>query len=189
MNDSTHTMSLAETILSRRSWLGFGTDLVSVDEVIRIADLARFTPSEQNLQPWRLVVAQGEALERMIPALLGANVAKAREAGTLVVFAGDQGVIDDSAVASVFYETRCRRDFVFRNTALFLMTFMLAAQASGYVSRPLAGFDESALAAACGLADNEIPVAVMLLAPSPTTDHPEPQPARRPASSFVRILR
>ncbi len=157
---------VAQALEDRRSCAGFRPFLVGLDEICSIAEVAGLAPSELDLQPWRVHVAQGSALDRVCSALLESNVAKARAAGTALVLSGDTATVDDSPVAARFYENRSRRDFVLRNVSMYLMAFMLVAESRGLATRPMAGFDEEALSAVCGFAPTQFPVAVLLIGAS-----------------------
>ena len=179
--------TLVQVLADRRSCVSFLPYLVEVEEIRSIAEAAGLTPSEQDLQPWRVHVAQGAALDRVCSTLLDSNVPKARAAGTALVFSGDTATVDDSPIAARFYEKRSRRDFVIRNVSMYLMAFMLVAESRGFATRPMAGFDEDALSSVCGFAPTQFPVAVLLIGAS---DGPRPdQRGNRldPAMVVVRL--
>lgn len=178
---------VVQALKDRRSCISFRPYLVGLDEICSIAEVAGLTPSEQDLQPWRVHVAQGAALDRVCSALLDSNVPKARAAGTALVFSGDTATVDDSPIAARFYENRSRRDFVVRNVSMYLMAFMLVAESRGLATRPMAGFDEEALSAVCGFAPTQFPVAVLLIGASDGR-RPEQRSARLdPAVTVVPL--
>ncbi|HST40899.1 MAG TPA: nitroreductase family protein [Conexibacter sp.] len=144
----------------RRSWLGWTGEPLARDAIEQLVRLAHQSPSECNTQPWRFAVAQGAALERLLPVFLASNRDKLREAGTAVVVLGDLAAIDADPKASAFYSVSpfTPRDFAMRNASLAAMSFMLAATAHGYGARPMVGFDPHALIAETGLPPEWLPV-------------------------------
>ena len=58
-------MELNETILRRRSIRAFRPDTVPAAVIREILDLARWTPSFANTQPWEFIVVGGEVLEEL----------------------------------------------------------------------------------------------------------------------------
>lgn len=178
---------VVQTLENRRSCVGFRPSLVTLDEICSMAVVAGLTPSEMDLQPWRIHVAQGEALDRVCSALLESNVPKARAAGTALVLSGDTATVDDSPVAARFYENRSRRDFVLRNVSMYLMAFMLVAESRGLATRPMAGFDEDVLSAVCGFAPTQFPVAVLLVGQSDGRRPEQRGPRLDPAVMVLRL--
>jgi nitroreductase len=58
-------MNLSETILNRKSVRAFLPDPVSRSVVSEIVELARWSPSWGNTQPWEIIVADGEKTRRL----------------------------------------------------------------------------------------------------------------------------
>lgn len=145
----TATSVFAALCEQRRSWLGWTGEPLSREEVTSLVRLAHLAPSECNAQPWRFVVAQGEALEWLLPVFLASNRDKLREAGTAVLVFGDVATIEADPKASAFYarSSFTARDFAMRNASLAAMGFLLAATAHGYGARPMVGFDPEQLVA------------------------------------------
>jgi nitroreductase len=139
---------LSELARSRRSCCGFTGEQLSAELIEELVGIAATAPSEVNLQPWRFVVALGEAsLERVMPAFLEPNQPKVRAAGNVVLMYGDLSVIESSPPAAGFYSLgfTTARDFAIRNASLASMLFMLACHARGLATRPMAGYDPAAL--------------------------------------------
>ncbi len=57
-------MDLIEAIESRRSIRGFMSELVPIESIAEILNLARRAPSATNCQPWEFIVLLGESLEK-----------------------------------------------------------------------------------------------------------------------------
>ncbi|HEY9095664.1 MAG TPA: nitroreductase family protein [Hydrogenophaga sp.] len=79
-----------------------------------------------------------------------------------------------------------QRDEAIRSGSLAAMTLMLAAQAMGWVSAPLGGFDAAGLAQAFGLTPNELPV--MLVSVGQPGPGNWPRKARRPVREVLEIV-
>lgn len=144
----------------RRSWLGWTGEPVARDVLLDLIRQAHWSPSECNAQPWRFVVAQGEALERLLPFFLASNHDKLVEAGTVVVALGDLATVDADPKAAAFYARSAftPRDYAMRNVALAAMSFMYAATAHGLGARPMVGFAPDALVAELKLPASWLPV-------------------------------
>jgi nitroreductase len=95
--------SLARLASERRSWLGFTGEKLSEDLIKEVVSIARTAPSDANLQPWRFVVLLGkERVEQVIPAFLGFNQEKIRNAGNLILVYADPAM-DKFPPAAEFY--------------------------------------------------------------------------------------
>lgn len=79
-----------------------------------------------------------------------------------------------------------QRDEAIRSGSLAAMTLMHAAQAMGWVSAPLGGFDAEALGKAFGLAPTEVPV--MLVAVGRSGPDNWPRKMRRPVDEVLQIV-
>ena len=79
-----------------------------------------------------------------------------------------------------------QRDEAIRSASLAAMTLMHAAQAMGWVSAPLGGFDADALSIAFGLAPTEVPV--MLVAVGQSGPDNWPRKMRRPVEEVLAIV-
>jgi nitroreductase len=56
-------MSVESCVRSRKSVRAYKPDLVSLEEIRTILDIARHSPSGGNLQPWKMIVLSGDALK------------------------------------------------------------------------------------------------------------------------------
>ncbi len=65
-------MSLEESILTRRSVRGFLDKPVPQDVLDQVFGIAQHAPSTCNIQPWIVLVASGEARDRIRAKLIGA---------------------------------------------------------------------------------------------------------------------
>lgn len=171
-------LPFAELNASRRSWLGFTGERVPEELVRVIVEEATLAPSGSNLQPWRFVVAGPEQLDRFADGL-GSNLAKVRDAGTLVVVFADPNAVEASERAKDFYDggRTSRRDFAVRNASLVAMNVMLAAWSHGVASRPMIGFEPFLVREAAKAPRHWVPVLCLALGyPDETAEQP---PRRR----------
>ena len=58
-------MSLASAVRTRRSVRGFLPDRVPQETLNKVFDLARWSPSGTNIQPWQVYVASGETRDQL----------------------------------------------------------------------------------------------------------------------------
>jgi nitroreductase len=63
-------MELNDAVHGRRSIRVFLPDPVPRETIIKIADLARWAPSWGNIQPWELVVADGEKAQQLATSIV-----------------------------------------------------------------------------------------------------------------------
>lgn len=63
-------MELNDAVHGRRSIRAFLPDPVPRESIMKIVDLARWAPSWGNIQPWELVVADGEKTQQLVNALV-----------------------------------------------------------------------------------------------------------------------
>lgn len=164
----------AELNRTRRSWLGYTGEVVP-DELIRdIVAEAALAPSGSNLQPWRVVVAGRDQLDRFADAL-GSNLEKVRDAGTLLVVFGDPNAVEEKEGAKGFYDggKTSRHDFAVRNGSLLAMNLMLAAWSHGVATRPMIGFEPFLVREAAKAPRHWVPVVAMAVGyPDPDAEQP-----------------
>ncbi|RUL86444.1 nitroreductase family protein [Tautonia sociabilis] len=158
-------MTAAEAILRRRSSPRFDPDLpVTGEELVRLLGLARHSPSQHNLQPWRFLVVRDRAnrdrLRRWAfghPALADAPVAllllgylypHRSHWDAILKQMRMQAYIDSEAVFR--RDAEVRRDlaaepdlgcWACKNAMLAAATLMIAAEGLGLASCPIDRFD------------------------------------------------
>lgn len=72
-------MNISEAIKKRQSVRGFLKKKVKREQLIRILETARYSPSGANSQPWQVAVVTGETKEKIAAALLAAFRSGAKE--------------------------------------------------------------------------------------------------------------
>ena len=63
-------MKFNDAVLSRRSIRAFLPDPVPREKIIKIIDISRWAPSWGNIQPWEIVVADGEKTKLLAEAFV-----------------------------------------------------------------------------------------------------------------------
>ncbi len=63
-------MKLNDAVLSRRSIRAFLPDPVQREKILKIIELARWAPSWGNIQPWEIIVADGEKTKLLAEAFV-----------------------------------------------------------------------------------------------------------------------
>lgn len=177
--------------LIRRRWSPRAFDAhraVPRDDLLKLFEAARWTPSSFNEQPWHFVVADRrrtpEVFEGLIASLEGRNPAWARSAPVLVLV----------AVRLRHASTATENSHAWYDTGQAVANLTLQATAAGLSIRQMRGFDAEAARAACRVPPDFIAAVVMAIgyAGDPETlaherhRQAEHQPRkRRPLSEFV----
>lgn len=184
----------------------FDRDFVLSDaEIADLLAVAVRAPSAYNLQNWRFVAVRSPEAKRRLRDAAFRQV-KVEEASVVVVICGQKpdadtlperlapavaaGILSASAVetwragaASHYAEPQAARDEAIRSATLASAFLMLAAEAKGFASCPMVGFDPSAVQEAFDLGTDEVPV--LLLAIGRAAAGNRAQKARRPIDEVV----
>jgi nitroreductase len=175
-----------------------------IEDLVRLATRA---PTAYNLQNWRFIaVRTPEAKARLRGLAYGQ--AKVSEAAVtfivcgllpdhadiptrLVPFIKDGFMSADTASSwkenarTQYADPRLARDEAVRSASLGAATLIYTAEAMGFVSGPMIGFDAEGVACAFGLAPHEVPV--MLVAIGRAAAGNWPQKPRRPLAEVLQI--
>jgi len=179
---------------------------ISEAEIREIVADAIQAPSSYNIQHWRFVAVTDPEKKKQLQAAAH-NQTKVGQASATMIVLGDlhgyeklgkilsplvksgaitQDAVDSSAkrAASAYAgNPQLQRDEAIRSGALAGMTFMIAAQARGYVTGPMIGFDPEQVKKLFRISDRYVPV--MLI----TLGYPAPgNAARRPRLSVDEVL-
>ncbi|HEX4358603.1 MAG TPA: malonic semialdehyde reductase [Pseudonocardia sp.] len=129
----------------------FTDEPVSDDQLRAIYELTKFAPTSANTQPLRvLYVQKGEARDRLVPHMLGANGSKTAAAPAVAVLAADLGFHEH--IPTVFpirpemkdsFEANPegREAHAKFNATLQAGYFLLGVRAAGLAAGPMTGFD------------------------------------------------
>ena len=179
---------------------------ISEAEIREIIADATQAPSSFNIQHWRFVAVTDPEKKRLLQAAAH-NQAKVGQASATMIVLGDlrgyeklstilaplvksgkmtQEAADSGAKrapAAYASNAQFQRDEAIRSGALAGMTFLFAAQARGYATGPMIGFDPEQVKKIFGISDRYVPV--MLI----TLGYPAPGNApRKPRLSVDEVL-
>lgn len=176
-------LTVAEAALRRRSVRAFEPDPIPREDLDAIFDVVRRAPSAFNAQPWRFVVVQSPAMrERLLPAANNQRQVRSAPA-TIVLYTsmadvlanaeetvhadtpGEQRAASAAKLAAVYggQAEAAREAWAYAQGHIALGYLLLAAEAYGYQTSPLAGFDEGAVKALLGLpAASRVPALVAI---------------------------
>ncbi len=156
---------------------------LSTKEIRELVEYATHAPSSTNIQHWRFVaVVDQREKEQLKQVALGQQ--KVADASVTFIVLGDlrgheklgesldrsvaAGILDRElrekwvAMANSGYaDLQKARDEAIRSASLAAMTLMIAAQAKGYVSGPMIGFDPEGVKREFGIPDRYIPVMLL----------------------------
>ncbi|HLL45641.1 MAG TPA: nitroreductase family protein [Longimicrobiaceae bacterium] len=179
----TDVLSVREAAEQRRSIRAFEQEPIPHEDIEDILDLVRLAPSAFNAQPWRFVVVESPEMRQRLAAA-AYNQRQVASAPAVIVLYTDMAdrlaTLDEVLHPGMPAEQRTRsRDSVLRtfrsqseaeretwaagqgNIALGYL--LLAAEAHGYQTSPMAGFDAQAVKELLGLPGNvKIPALVTI---------------------------
>lgn len=197
--------SLPEVLFERRATSHFRSDPVPQRVLQTILELAGQAPSGYNLQPWRFIVVRDPENRKRLQAA-AMDQEKVGEAPVVIIAIGMKeetlhvveevlregaklgaGRLDDvpSAVAQAkkFLSTLPMEVWVNRHTMIAVTTMMLVAEAFGYDTAPMEGFDPQAIKRDFGIpAEAEV---IALLAIGRKEDPEKAYPGRFPLSRIA----
>lgn len=178
----------------------------SDDEVKELIEYATQAPSSYNIQHWRFVALTDKDDKERLKAV-AYNQQKVVDASVTFIVLGDlrgyeklaeilqrsvdAGIIDEktkdywvnSATAVYSNSEQGARDEAIRSASLAAMTLMIAAEAKGYVSGPMIGFDPEGVKREFNISDRYVPA--MLL----TVGYPgEGNTPRKPRLTVDEVL-
>ncbi|MEB3316198.1 MAG: nitroreductase family protein [Candidatus Melainabacteria bacterium] len=172
---TTQTLDTFSAIMQRRSVKYYDPDYrMSEAEVNKLLELALLSPTSFNMQNWRFVVVQDQALKEEIW-LASWKQNQVKDASLLLVLCADLNAHErnperywanapeqvSAAIVPMikgFYKdnAQLQRDEAMRSTGIASQTLMLAAKAMGYDSCPMVGFDPKKVAEIIKLPEDHI---------------------------------
>lgn len=164
-------MDVIEAIKRRRSINFFETGKELPDgKIEELLELANLAPSSMNLQPWEVVVVKTPERKKVLRKCAYDQPKTEEASAVLIMIANPKAVAEnidrvlDSwqelgytkpemrdtyvGMARNLYgseDSLTRKFFAVKNTALYAMNIMLAAQGLGLETHPMDGFDEEAV--------------------------------------------
>lgn len=182
---------------------------ISDDEIADLVAYARQAPSSFNFQNWRFIaVREATAKERLKAVAYGQP--KVSQAAVTFIVIGllnpqnrladalapslEQEILDQATVdtwigmATAMYGSNpaLQRDEAIRSASLAAMTLMLAAEAKGFVSGAMIGFDPAGVSTEFSLETEEVPV--MLLTVGRAAAGNWPRKPRFPVAEILKII-
>ena len=172
---TTQTLDTFSAIMQRRSVKYYDPDYkISEAEVNKLLELALLSPTSFNMQNWRFVVVQDQALKEEIW-LASWKQNQVKDASLLLVLCADLNAHErnperywanapeqvSAAIVTMikgFYKDKAQlqRDEAMRSNGIAAQTLMLAAKAMGYDSCPMVGFDPKKVAEIIKLPEDHI---------------------------------
>ena len=159
------------------------TKTLSKEQIRELVHYATQAPSSTNIQHWRFVaITKPEDKERLKEVAFGQQ--KVADAAVTFIVLGDVrgheklgDILDRSVAAGVvpqelrdkwvdmvntgYADPQKARDEAIRSASLAAMTLMIAAQAKGYISGPMIGFDSEGLKREFGIPNRYVPVMLL----------------------------
>lgn len=195
-------MDVFEAIEARRAVKQFDPNhRMTEEEVTRLMSAAQMAPTAFNIQNWRFVVVRDPELRKQIREVSWGQP-QVTDASVLVIMAADlkswekgperywgnvPKEVQDFIVPAIdqYYRGReeVQRDETMRSCGLAAQTIMLAAQAMGYDSCPMDGFDFDAVGKLINLPDDH--VIAMFVAVGKRSKDPYPRPDLLPLNDVV----
>ena len=204
MNDTINT------IKARTSANNFdASSVMSHEDIKALVSLVQETPTSFNMQNYRLIAVAGAEAKARLKAV-AYNQPKVGDASVTFVVVGklrghedlprlikpllDAGAIDQAAfdgwvgMCSGMYANndQLQRDEAIRSASMAAMTLMYGAQAMGFVSGAMIGFDPAGVAKEVGLSALEIPV--MLISVGKPAAGNWPRKPRRDIAEVLEIV-
>ena len=195
-------MHTLEAIRSRRSVKHFDASYKMTEaEINEIISLAMLSPTAFNLQHWRFVIAEDDALREQIKQV-AMGQEQVTDASLLIILCADlkawekdtqrywrhaaQEIQDFMLPAMDGYyrgNDQVQRDEAMRTCGIAAQTIMLAAKSLGYESCPMDGFEFDKVAELINLPDDH--VITMFVAIGKGTKEAWPRPGQLPLEDIV----
>lgn len=163
-------MDLLEAIKGRRSIRAFKNEEVSVEDVKRLVDAARWAPSAGNMQPWEfIVVRKPEIKKALVEAALGQDFIK--EASVVIIVCANENS------SSERYGVRGKSLYCIQDTAAALQNMHLTAYSLGLGTCWIGAFNEEEATRILKIPQGIRPVAIVPVGyPTETARLPKKRP-------------
>jgi nitroreductase len=189
--------SFMEVVKERRSVRHYDPAVnISEEELKDILTEAALAPSGANMQPWKFIVFNDQALkEQLLP--IANNQQQVVDASAVIAVLGDleyiqqvDSVYDASVEAGYMtkevkdslvtnmkgmlgsMDSQYIKDGVMFDCGLLSMQFMLAAKARGYDTVPMAGYDKNKFIEAFDIPDRYVPTILISIGKASQPGHP-----------------
>ncbi|MHC1708890.1 MAG: nitroreductase family protein [Methanomassiliicoccales archaeon] len=146
-------MDVSDAVEKRRAVRALDEKPVSDGLISELIGTMRLSPSCNNNQPWRVIVAKDQAsLEAVKTSLTKGNVWATKAPLILVVCAR---IDDDCKLAD-------RRDYYLFSTGLAVGEMLLRATELGLIAHPIAGFDALAIKEKLGIPADHVLITLVI---------------------------
>jgi len=174
MNDTTTLLDVRQAAVRRRSIRTFAASSITTEDIALILDTVRLAPSAFNVQPWRFVVVESPELKTQL-AEAAYNQRQVISAPAVIVLYTDmqdalaniEEVVHPNLDAGAAATTAAQVRGIFGKQSeadreawgaaqgnIALGYLLLIAEAHGYQTSPMAGFDAEKVKALLGLPAN-----------------------------------
>ncbi|HEY0080875.1 MAG TPA: nitroreductase family protein [Pyrinomonadaceae bacterium] len=186
---------ITETIIERRATIHFKPEEQVPDDVLNaILTLGAQAPSGYNFQPWRFIVVRDAENKRRLQSV-AFNQPKIAEAPVVIIAfgmreqwkqtaeevfregaargAGNPATVEQAMQGAIgFVSSMSPEMWLNRHTMIALTTMMLAAEAYGFDTAPMEGFDPAGIKREFGLPDEAEVVALLAIGRGVEPDKP-----------------
>jgi nitroreductase len=161
-----HEKPLSQAVRERRATPSFDGVPIPPEDLHRILDAGLSAPSSHNMQPWRFIVVQSDEQKKRLRAA-SYNQGKVEEASAVIVACGDadgwrkdldtmiyqglEGGMPEGYAAQArnsvpnylsHFSTEEMHGWLNKNVMIALTQMMLMAEAMGYDTAPMEGFEQ-----------------------------------------------
>ncbi|GAB4306341.1 MAG: nitroreductase family protein [Candidatus Bipolaricaulota bacterium] len=138
---------------ARRAYRALAPDPIPREALVRLVEAAHLAPSCFNNQPWRFVIAEGEALARVKAALSGGNY-WAKRAPAILALASHRDL--DCKLSD-------GRDYYLFGCGMATGLLMIQATQMGLIAHPIAGYDPLAVKEALGIPNEYVLITLIVV--------------------------
>ncbi|MBC7220827.1 nitroreductase family protein [Candidatus Bipolaricaulota bacterium] len=138
---------------ARRAYRALAPDPIPHEALTRLVEAAHLAPSCFNNQPWRFVIAEGEALERVRAALSRGNY-WAKRAPAILALASHRDL--DCKLSD-------GRDYFLFGCGMATGLLMIQATQMGLIAHPIAGYDPLAVKEALGIPNEYVLITLIVV--------------------------
>ncbi len=138
---------------ARRAYRALSSEPLPEGALERLLEAAHLAPSCFNNQPWRFVIAEGEALEKVKAALSGGNY-WAQRAPAILALASHRDL--DCKLSD-------GRDYFLFGCGMATGLLMIQATQMGLIAHPIAGYDPLAVKEALGIPNEYVLITLIVV--------------------------
>ncbi|EGG42076.1 nitroreductase [Candidatus Nitrosarchaeum limnium SFB1] len=194
-------MDTFDAIKSRRSIKSFQNHEMSKDEINKLMEYAILSPTSYNIQNWRFVIITKQDLKDKL-CVLSYGQRQVAEASLVIVLCADlksweknperywknipeepRNFLIKGIKQAYTGNSKLEHDQAIRSCGIAAQTIMLAAQAMGYDSCPMEGFDYNKVGEFIGLPPDHI--VTMMIVVGKKAKEPAPRGGQLPLSELV----